>query len=348
LTQVAIDVNLGPMLLKRRLASLFLAAVLAFPSATALAQSAEQQERIAASFVLALGRTPTAVEIERWAKQEPLSLADLVARHRRQLQGDAATERAVIVKASQDAFGVAPGEDDIKSLSGGGTYADLMQRHLRWLAEHPTDYDQVVHRAYRLLLQRDAYPLEIDYCLVFGAVAIFTYVGAEVSIGSFLVNFMSRPEIGGLTESAAGKYLSLYWGGAMVGRFIGAAVLRKVKPGYVLAFNASVVTLLLALAMTVGGGAAMVAVIAIGLFNSIMFPTIFTLAIDGLGPRTGEGSGVLCMAIVGGAIVPVVQGYAADHIGILLSFIVPLVCYLYIVHYGLKGHQTGAAATGSR
>ena len=184
--------------------------------------------------------------------------------------------------------------------------------------------------------------------LVLGALAIFTYVGAEVSIGSFLVNFMSRPEIGGLTESTAGKYLSLYWGGAMVGRFIGAAVLRKVNPGYVLAFNASVVTLLLALAMTVGGGAAMVAVIAIGLFNSIMFPTIFTLAIDGLGPRTGEGSGVLCMAIVGGAIVPVVQGYAADHIGILLSFIVPLVCYLYIVHYGLKGHQAGAAATGSR
>jgi FHS family L-fucose permease-like MFS transporter len=112
-----------------------------------------------------------------------------------------------------------------------------------------------------------------------------------------------------------------------------------VKPGHVLAFNASVVTLLLLAAMAVGGGVAMWAVIAIGLFNSIMFPTIFTLAIDGLGPRTGEGSGVLCMAIVGGAIVPVAQGYAADHIGILLSFVVPLVCYLYIIHYGLKGHD---------
>jgi FHS family L-fucose permease-like MFS transporter len=175
--------------------------------------------------------------------------------------------------------------------------------------------------------------------LVMGAVAIFTYVGAEVSIGSFLVNFMARPEIGGLSETAAGKYLSLYWGGAMVGRFIGAAVLRKVKPGYVLAFNAAVVTLLLATAMTAGGFVAMWAVIAIGLFNSIMFPTIFTLAIDRLGPRTGEGSGVLCMAIVGGAIVPVVQGFAADHIGILLSFVVPMVCYLYIVHYGLRGHR---------
>lgn len=179
--------------------------------------------------------------------------------------------------------------------------------------------------------------------LVLGAVAIFMYVGAEVSIGSFLVNFMARPEIGGLSESAAGKYLSLYWGGAMVGRFIGAAVLRKVKPGYVLAFNALVVTSLLALAMLAGGAVAMWAVIAVGLFNSIMFPTIFTLSIDGLGARTGEGSGVLCMAIVGGAIVPVLQGYAADQAGILMSFAVPLVCYLYIVHYGLRGHRHAAA-----
>lgn len=175
--------------------------------------------------------------------------------------------------------------------------------------------------------------------LVLGAVAIFTYVGAEVSIGSFLVNFMSRPEIGGLSERVAGSYLSLYWGGAMVGRFIGSAVLRKVKPGYVLACNAAIVTLLLVVAMVAGGRTAMFTVICIGLFNSIMFPTIFTLAIDKLGPRTGEGSGVLCMAIVGGAILPVIQGFAADHIGILLSFFVPAVCYLYIVYYGLKGHE---------
>ena len=154
---------------------------------------------------------------------------------------------------------------------------------------------------------------------------------------------MSRPEIAGLTESAAGKYLSLYWGGAMVGRFIGSAVLRKVPAGYVLAFNAAVVVFLLALAMGSGGTLAMWAVIAIGLFNSIMFPTIFTLAIDGLGPRTGEGSGVLCMAIVGGAIVPVLQGYVADATGILLSFAVPLVCYLYIVYYGVSGSRPVAA-----
>jgi hypothetical protein len=162
LTRVAVNANLGRMLLKLRFAFLFVASVLASPSATSLAQTAEQQERIEASFVLALGRTPTSVEIERWAKQEPLPLADLLARHRRQLQGDVADQRAVVVKASQDAFGLAPGEDDIKRESG-GTYTDLMQRHLRWLAEHPAEYEQVVHRAYRLVLQRNAYSLEIDY-----------------------------------------------------------------------------------------------------------------------------------------------------------------------------------------
>jgi FHS family L-fucose permease-like MFS transporter len=175
--------------------------------------------------------------------------------------------------------------------------------------------------------------------LVLGAVAIFVYVGAEVSIGSFLVNFMAQPEIGGLSESTAGRYLSLYWGGAMVGRFIGAYVLRRIKPGYVLAFNAAMVILLLIVAMATAGKAAMWAVLAIGLFNSIMFPTIFTLAIAGLGRHTGEGSGVLCMAIVGGAIVPVIQGFFADSMGILMSFFVPAICYAYIVYYGVKGSQ---------
>ena len=165
------------------------------------------------------------------------------------------------------------------------------------------------------------------------------YVGGEVSIGSFLVNFMAQPEIGGLSENVAGRYLSLYWGGAMVGRFIGSYVLRWVKPGYVLAFNAAVVILLLIVAMSSGGLIAMWSVLAIGLFNSIMFPTIFTLAIAKLGRHTGEGSGVLCMAIVGGAIVPVVQGYFADTMGILMSFFVPAICYGYIVYYGLKGHE---------
>ncbi len=180
--------------------------------------------------------------------------------------------------------------------------------------------------------------------LVLGAVAIFVYVGAEVSIGSWLVNFMAEPDVAGLQESQAGKYLALYWGGAMVGRFIGAAVLRYIRPGTVLAFNAAVAIALLIIAMTVGGPVAMWSVLAIGLFNSIMFPTIFTLAIAGLGRDTGEGSGVLCVAIVGGAIVPVVQAFFADHMGILVSFFVPAVCYAYIVFYGLKGCEVKTRA----
>lgn len=175
--------------------------------------------------------------------------------------------------------------------------------------------------------------------LLFGVVAIFLYVGGEVAIGSLLVSFMEDPAIGGLPPDVAGRYLSLYWGGAMVGRFIGAVVMWYVRPGRVLTFNAAAAIALLAIAMSSGGELAMWSVLAIGLCNSIMFPTIFALALHGLGRRTGEGSGVLCMAIVGGAIVPVVQGFFADRIGLLPSFAVPLVCYLFIVYYGLSGHR---------
>jgi FHS family L-fucose permease-like MFS transporter len=175
--------------------------------------------------------------------------------------------------------------------------------------------------------------------LVLGAIAIFLYVGAEVSIGSFFVNFVEQPQIAGLPAAVAGAYLSFYWGGAMVGRFIGSFVLRYRRPGSVLAFNALAAAILLAVAMVTAGATAMWAIIAIGLFNSIMFPTIFTLAIEGLGHRTGEGSGVLCMAIVGGAIVPVAMGWLADHASLLYSFALPLVCYLYIAYYGRSGHR---------
>jgi FHS family L-fucose permease-like MFS transporter len=178
--------------------------------------------------------------------------------------------------------------------------------------------------------------------LALGAVAIFLYVGAEVSIGSVLVNFMELPQIAGLSQVEAGKFLSWYWGGAMIGRFVGFVVLRYVRPGSVLAFNALAAVVLLAIAILVAGKTAMWAVIGIGLFNSIMFPTIFTLAIDGLGKRTGEGSGVLCMAIVGGAVVPVAMGWLADHAGLLYSLVLPLVCYLYIAYYGRKGHVPAA------
>jgi MFS transporter, FHS family, L-fucose permease len=179
--------------------------------------------------------------------------------------------------------------------------------------------------------------------LVLGAVAIFVYVGGEVAIGSFLANFLQQPDIGGLPEQVAGKYISLYWGGAMIGRFIGSAVLRRVQPGKVLAFNAAMAIVLLIVAMSFHGKVAMWSVLAIGLFNSIMFPTIFTLAIARLGRHTGEGSGVLCMAIVGGALVPVLQGYFADTMGLMQSYFVPAICYAYIVYYGLKGHVVRSA-----
>jgi FHS family L-fucose permease-like MFS transporter len=180
--------------------------------------------------------------------------------------------------------------------------------------------------------------------LVLGALAIFVYVGGEVAIGSFLVNYFKEPSIGGLTESDGAKLVSLYWGGAMVGRFIGTFTLRMFKPGKVLALHAVGACLLIALTMVASGSLAMYAVLAVGLFNSIMFPTIFTLAIDGLGKHTGQGSGILCMAIVGGALIPVLQGFVADGIGIHHCFIVALLCYVYIAWYGAKGSSPVARA----
>ncbi len=175
--------------------------------------------------------------------------------------------------------------------------------------------------------------------LVLGAVGIFVYVGAEVSIGSFLVNYLGQPEIAGLKEADAGKMVSYYWGGAMVGRFIGAYVQRYIKPGIVLGTNAVVAAVLVLTTMLTFGHIAMWAILLVGLFNSIMFPTIFTLAIDGLGKHTQEGSGILCMAIVGGAILPLIQGVMADKIGIHHAFILPILCYAFIAYYGFKGHE---------
>jgi FHS family L-fucose permease-like MFS transporter len=173
--------------------------------------------------------------------------------------------------------------------------------------------------------------------LMLGALGIFVYVGGEVAIGSFLVNFLGEPHIAGLPEATAAAYISYYWGGAMVGRFIGAAVMQKIAAGKVLAFNAVAAAVLVIVAMTTSGSVAMWAILAVGLFNSIMFPTIFSLAVTGLGKYTSQGSGVLCLAIVGGAIVPLLQGVLADTIGLQLSFILPVFCYAYICFYGLKG-----------
>ncbi len=177
--------------------------------------------------------------------------------------------------------------------------------------------------------------------LVLGVVAIFLYVGAEVTIGSFLVNFMAQSDVGGLPDSVAGRYLSLYWGGAMVGRFIGSALLRRIRPGDLLAFNAACAVVLLVVASSTHGTTAMYAVLLVGTFNSIMFPTIFTLAIANLGKHTGEASGLLCTAIVGGAVVPVIAGFFADHFGIGRSFLVSALCYMYVAFYGVERARRG-------
>ncbi len=175
--------------------------------------------------------------------------------------------------------------------------------------------------------------------LVLGCVAIFVYVGAEVSIGSFLINYFKEPDIGNLPEIIGAKFVAYYWGGAMVGRFVGSAILQKVKTGIVLGIAAFFACALVMTSMLSTGHVAMWSIILVGFFNSIMFPSIFTLGIAQLGPRTGDGSGLLIMSIVGGAILPVAQGAIADRIGVHHAFLLPVLCYLYIAFYGLRGSR---------
>ena len=175
--------------------------------------------------------------------------------------------------------------------------------------------------------------------LILGAVGIFVYVGAEVSIGSFLVSFLGDPNIAGLKEADAAQFIAYYWGGAMIGRFIGSAVMQKVAAGKVLAFNATMAAILVAVSIMSTGSVAMWAILSVGLFNSIMFPTIFSLALRDLGPHTSQGSGVICLAIVGGAILPLLQGITADAIGVQQAFFLPIICYGFILFYGVKGSR---------
>jgi FHS family L-fucose permease-like MFS transporter len=175
--------------------------------------------------------------------------------------------------------------------------------------------------------------------LLLGCVGIFVYVGAEVSIGSFLINYFKEPEIGNLPELVGARYVAYYWLGAMVGRFVGSAVLQKINTRTVLGIAAFCATALVLMSMLTTGHMAMWSIIIVGFFNSIMFPSIFTLGIAKLGPRTGDGSGMLIMAIVGGAIIPVMQGVIADRIGIHHAFLLPVICYLYIGYYAFKGAE---------
>src|ERR1700684_4361602 len=192
------------------------------------------------------------------------------------------------------------------------------------LVEVPAERTPIL-RAFNLLTRRR---------FAFGSLRIFLYVGGEVAIGSVIVNYLMQSSVFGIAADMAGKHLIFYWGGAMVGRFIGSGLLRLFSPGKVLASAALAVILLLTISANTVGLVSGWSLLAIGLFNSIMFPTIFTLASEGLGERAAEGSGVICVAIVGGAIVPLVTGNAADLWGLKLALIVPAACYITILAYG--------------
>ena len=208
--------------------------------------------------------------------------------------------------------------------------------------------------------------------LVFGAIGIFVYVGGEVAIGSSIANYLALSNIGGFAKeiadpaaryhaalAVAARYISLYWGGAMIGRFIGSALLQKIKPGKLLAIAAVMAALLVTISVLTSGPIAFWSILAVGLFNSIMFPCIFTMGIAELGPLTGDASGILNMAIVGGAIIPWVVGKFGDFInrayypsmtlgetswgqGIHYALILTTLCYLYILYFAVSGSKTNS------
>lgn len=180
----------------------------------------------------------------------------------------------------------------------------------------------------------------------FGALCIFLYVGAEVSIGSLIVSYLSQPDILAIDAETAGKHLPLYWGGAMIGRFGGAYLLRVFSPGKVLACAAGMVLVLLLTSANTAGAPAGYALLGVGLFNSIMFPTIFSLASEGLGVRAAEGSGIIATAIVGGAVVPWITGRVADWHGLQFALAVPALCYAGILSFGVYARHPLASAAG--
>lgn len=179
--------------------------------------------------------------------------------------------------------------------------------------------------------------------LLFGVIGIFLYVGAEVSIGSFLVNYISQPYIGGVSVTAAAKLVSYYWGGAMIGRFLGAAVMRRAPAARVLMIAAVCASGLVVTSMLTYGWTAVVAILLVGFFNSVMFPTIFALGIEGLGPLTSAGSSLLIMACVGAGVIPAFQGAIADAIGVHHAFILPVLCYFFVIFSGWKSRTNDSA-----
>jgi FHS family L-fucose permease-like MFS transporter len=178
--------------------------------------------------------------------------------------------------------------------------------------------------------------------LALGCLSIFVYVGCEVTIGSFMTNYLMQPDKLSLVAAQAGKLVSFYWGGAMVGRFIGSYVLSKVSPGLVLTGCAIVASLLVVFSSMTGGMVSGYAIIAVGLFNSIMFPTIFSLGIVGLGKDTPQASALLITAIVGGAVIPPLTGLLADHLGLGTALLLPAIGYIWIAVYGFMSRRVAS------
>jgi MFS transporter, FHS family, L-fucose permease len=183
--------------------------------------------------------------------------------------------------------------------------------------------------------------------LMLGCLSIFVYVGAEVFIGSSMANYLMLDTTFAAAPQTAGFLVSVYWGSAMIGRFIGAGVLRRVAAGTVLVVCAICAALLAAISGMSTGIVAGVTLLAVGLFNSIMFPTIFALAVEGLGERVGQASGLLCLSIVGGAIIPVLGGWVADQVGLALALFVPVACYIWIGIYGVSTLRVAPASVQS-
>jgi FHS family L-fucose permease-like MFS transporter len=197
------------------------------------------------------------------------------------------------------------------------------------LVETPSEMPTLQHYLSLLKLPRFSY----------GALCIFVYVGGEVAIGSLIVNYLEQKTVLALGAEAAGKHVPYYWGGAMVGRFIGSYLLRIFSPGKVLAVAAATNITLLLISANATGAVSGWSLLAIGLFNSIMFPTIFTLACEGLGPRAAEASGIICVAIVGGAVVPWITGRVADLTSLKAAMIVPAICYAVICGFGVYARR---------
>jgi FHS family L-fucose permease-like MFS transporter len=178
---------------------------------------------------------------------------------------------------------------------------------------------------------------------VLGAIGIFFYVGVEVGLASIAVNYFSSQGIS--TAKTASFLVSLYWFGALVGRLLGAGIMTKVKAGKLLGIFGLTAAALIAISMFTSGWVAIGTLVLCGFFNSVMFPNIFTLGIAGLGPMTSKGSGLIMTAVVGGAIVPLAIGALADKVGIQYSFVIPVICYLYIAYYGFVGHKPTRTVT---